>query len=233
MTNQIIKVKIFQEKAVFRVPYSMEIIETYPLPPYSTIIGFIHNIMARNNTIKDINISIQGKYGNLLREFVRYHKFEEKSNVGKPYPVVITSLIDLELIIHIKMPSQELHNELFYSLQNPPSFPYLGRPEDLINQMDVFEECERDVVPSKTEIGTLTTLYDSFIPFELAKSLKIEGIPYLIPSYYNLHSFQKKKESEVFRDFAIIKVIYAQKGQEIDKIIKVDNEKIPIWWMIY
>jgi len=55
----------------------------------------------------------------------------------------------------------------------------------------------------------------------------------LIPSYYNLHSFQKKKESEVFRDFAIIKVIYAQKGQEIDKIIKVDNEKIPIWWMIY
>ncbi len=229
--NKVIKVKILLEKAVFRVPYSMEIIETYPLPPYSTVIGFIHNMMARSDTIKDINISIQGKFGNLLREFVRYHKFEEESLRGKPYPVIVTSLIDLELIIHIKMPSEELHNKLFYSLQNPPFFPYLGRPEDLINQMEVLEECEKDFDPSTAEKDILTIPYDSFIPFEFAKNLGIEGISYLIPGYYRLKSFRKKGDSEIFRDFEMIKVVYAQRGQKIDKTIKIDDEEIPIWWM--
>ena len=229
--EKIIKLKIFQEKAVFRTPYSMEVIETYPLPPSSTIIGFIHNIMSRTNTIKDINISIQGKYGNLLREFVSYHKFERRSNEGKLYPIIITSLIDLELIIHIKMPSEELHKELFYSLQNPPSFPYLGRPEDLITQMEVLEDSEENFDPSKTERGTLAIPYDAFIPFELAKGLEIEGVPYLIPGYYTLRSFKGKRKNEIFRNFEMIKVIYAQKGQEIEKAIKIDGQGIPIWWM--
>jgi len=229
--KKIIKLKIFQEKAVFRTPYSMEVVETYPLPPYSTIIGFIHNMMSETNTIKDINLSVQGKYDNLLREFVSYHKFEKESYKGKTYPIIITSLIDLELIIHIKMPSEELHQKLFNSLHNPPYFPYLGRPEDLITQMEVLEECEKDFDPSETERGTLTIPYDSFIPFELAKSLEIVGIPYLIPGYYTLKSFKKKRKDEIFRDFEMIKVIYAQRGQEIDKTIKIDSQGIPIWWM--
>jgi len=229
--TKIIKLKIFQEKAVFRMPYSMEVIETYPLPPYSTILGFIHNMMSKTDTIKDINISIQGKYGSLSREFVRYHKFEKGSYEGKFYPIIITSLIDLELIIHIKMPSEELHKELFYSLQNPPYFPYLGRPEDLITQMEVLEEYERECDPSKTERGTLTIPYDSFIPFEVAQNLEMTGVPYLIPAYYILKSFKKKKESEIFRNFEMIKVVYAQRDQEVNKTIKVDSEGIPIWWM--
>jgi len=231
--RKIIKLKIFQEKAVFRVPYSMEVIETSPLPPYSTVLGFIHNMMSKNNTIKDINISIQGKYGNVLREFVRYHKFEKKNNIGKFYPIIITSLIDVELIIHIRMPTKELHNELLFSLHNPPHFPYLGRPEDLITHMEILEDYEYEV---KITDEMAINPYDSFIPFELAKNLKINGIYYFVPGYYVLKLSKKKNES--FRDFEIIKVVYAHKEEISDQItagttIKLDSENIPIWWMRY
>lgn len=232
--NKIIKVKTFQERAVFRVPYSMEIIETYPLPPYSTILGFIHNMMGISNTVEGINISIQGTYGNLSREFTRYQKYDKDNNEGKPYPIIVTSLIDLELLIHIKMPEVKLHNKLLYSLSSPPYFPYFGRPEDLILNMEFYETEEKDFEPSKTEEGGFSLPYNCYIQYEVARNLEIEGIPYLIPSYYKLQSKAKGKKKtfkELFRDFEMIKVVYAQKEQTVLEKIKIDSEGVPLWWM--
>ncbi len=62
----------------------MEVIETYPLPPYSTVLGFVHNMLSSTQTIDGINISVQGRYGNLCREFVRYHKYEKEKIEGIP-----------------------------------------------------------------------------------------------------------------------------------------------------
>lgn len=232
--NKIIKLKTFQEKAVFRTPYSMEVIETYPLPPYSTILGFIHNLLLCTTTIENINISVQGRYGNLNHEFIRYHKFEAESSEGKPYPIVVTSLLDLELIIHIKMPDNNLHLKLLSALKNPPYFPYLGRPEDLILYMEIKEEEERDFEPLTTEDGYITIPYDCYVPIDLAHTLKIEGVPYLIPAYYKLISnkpIKRKKTQEVFRNFEMIKVKYVHSGQTITEKIKVDKDGTPIWWM--
>lgn len=232
--NKIIKLKIFQEKAVFRTPYSMEIIETYPLPPYSTILGFIHNMLSAKKTIDDINISVQGKYGNINREFIRYHKYVKNESDGKPYPIIVTSLIDLELIIHIKMPTLELHNNLLASFSNPPYFPYLGRPEDLITKFEFREDEEIDRDLSKTKKGGIIIPYNCYIRFDLAKNLQIEGITYLIPSYYKLtlkDDKTKSKATEIFRNFEMIKVIYSQFGQTVIGRIFVDKDNSPIWWM--
>lgn len=229
--NKIIKLKTFQERAVFRVPYSMEIIESYPLPPYSTILGFIHNMLSSQSTIPNINISVQGKYGNVNREYVRYQKYKKKKNKWIFYPIIITSLIDLELIIHIRMPTEELHNKLLHSLKNPPYFPYLGRPEDLICKMEVKEVLEIDIDPSKE---SMELLYYYYLPYEKAQELQLDGIYYLLPSYYRINTrttSKKAKSQEIFRDFEIIKVIYAQAGQIFVKPIKIDNEETPIWWM--
>lgn len=228
MNNRIVKIKTFQEKAVFRVPYSMEVIESYPLPPYSTILGLVHNVLSNSTTINDINISVQGKYGNLVRDFVTYHKYEKDRNEGKRYPIVVTSLIDLELVIHIKMPNEELHRKLLKFFLNPPCFLYLGRPEDLIIEMKVCESEEIELDPSKTEKGGITLLYNSYIPFEIAQDLELDGIPYLIPSYYQLLS---KSTKEIFRNFEMIKVKYAHAEQTVAKKLKIDIDGIPIWWM--
>lgn len=232
--SKIIKLKIFQEKAVFRTPWSMEVIESYPLPPYSTILGFIHKMLSTNQTIDGINISVQGRYGNLAREFVRYHKYEESNPEGKPYPIVVTFLTDLEIIIHIRMPTLELHNKLLFSLENPPYYPYLGRAEDLITELVVQEDEERELDPTTTKAGGLELPYNSYIQFEIAKNLDIEGIPFLIPSYYKVlarSKSRKRSNQELFRDFEMIKVIYAQAGQTVVKKIPVDSENLPIWWM--
>lgn len=230
--NKIIKLKIYQEKAVFRIPWSMEVIETYPLPPYSTILGFIHNMLKVHNTIYGINISIQGKYENLTRELVRYQKYEKGKNEGKFYPIVVTSLANLELIIHIKMPDHKLHINLLQSLKDPPYFPYLGRPEDLITHMEIYEDEEKEFEPSKTEEGALTLPYNCYVNADIAKNLKINGIPYLIPSYYKLApAIGRGKSRETFRDFEMINVIYAQANQTITEKIKIDSEGIPVWWM--
>ncbi|CUU03332.1 CRISPR-associated protein Cas5t [Candidatus Kryptobacter tengchongensis] len=233
MNNRIIKLKTFQEKAVFRVPYSMEVIETYPLPPYSTILGLVHNVLSSSTTINDINISVQGKYGNLVREFISYHKYEKDKKEGKRYPIIVTSLIDLELIIHIKMSNEKLHSKLLCSLSNPPYFLYLGRPEDLIIEMKVCESEEIELDPSKTEKGGITLPYNSYIPFEIAQYLELEGIPYLIPSYYQLLSkpTKKRKPQEIFRNFEMIKVKYAHAEQTVAKKLKIHIDGIPIWWM--
>jgi len=242
--NRIIKLKTFQEKAVFRTPYSMEIIETYPLPPYSTVLGFIHDMLSSSQTIDGINISVQGKYGNLCREFVRYHKYKAEETEGKPYPIIVTFLVDLELIIHIKMPSAELHNKLLASLLDPPYFPYLGRPEDLIINMEVNEDEELELDLSTTEGGEIKLPYNSYIRFDMAETFEIEGIPYMLPAYYKLVSKPKYKSKrgrrkrenlEIFRNFEMIKVIYAQAEQGITerqiRIINTDKEGIPIWWI--
>lgn len=233
MNNKIIKIKTFQEKAVFRVPYSMEVIETYPLPPYSTVLGLVHNVLSSSTTINDINISVQGKYENLIREYVSYYKYEEGKNDGKRYPIIITSLIELELIIHIKMPNEELHKKLFESFLNPPYFLYLGRPEDLIIEIKVCECEEIELDPLKTEKGGISLPYNSYIPFEIAQDLELDGIPYLIPSYYQLSTglTKKGKSKEIFRNFEMIKVKYVHAGQTVIKKLIVDRDGIPIWWM--
>lgn len=232
--NKIIKVVTYQEKAVFRTPYSMEVIETYPLLPYSTILGFIHNMLSSTETIYGINISVQGKYKNLNREFVRYHKYETNKKEGKSYPIIITSLIDLQLIVHIKMPSEDLHNKLLFCLDNPPYFPYIGRTEDLIIDIEIKEEEEMEFDPSITQEGGLTLPYNCFIQFDTAKTLEVEGIPYFIPAYYSFVSKRKGKRNkiqEIYRNFEVVKVMYVQAGQTITKQIIIDREKIPIWWM--
>ncbi|CUT04230.1 hypothetical protein, partial [Candidatus Kryptonium thompsonii] len=70
------------------------------------------------------------------------------------------------------------------------------------------------------------------------------GIPYMLPAYYKLVSKPKYKSKrgrrkrenlEIFRNFEMIKVIYAQAEQGITerqiRIINTDKEGIPIWWM--
>lgn len=126
------------------------------------------------------------------------------------------------------MPNEELHSKLLYSLSNPPYFLYLGRPEDLIIEMKVCESEEIELDPSKTEKGGITLPYNSYIPFEIAQDLELDGIPYLIPSYYQLLS---KSTKEIFRNFEMIKVKYAHADQTVIKKLTIDKDGIPIWWM--
>ena len=45
---KILKLKLYQETACYKKPFATKVAETYPLPPYSTVIGMFHKILQHN-----------------------------------------------------------------------------------------------------------------------------------------------------------------------------------------
>lgn len=80
-----IRVKIEQELVNYKVPTSFQLKETYPLPPYSTVIGMIHNLCGYNK-YKDMDISIQGYSHSRTNDLSTRYEFSNKSpTVDKKY----------------------------------------------------------------------------------------------------------------------------------------------------
>ncbi len=234
--GMILKIEVKQDKAVYRTPYSMEVIETYPLPPYSTIIGFLHNMLGLREALWGINLSVQGRYEGVLREYVSFHKYEKKKREGKIYPIIVTSLVKPFLIIHVKMPTIDWHKRLLTALQNPPYFPYLGRPEDLVTELKVNEVEETVFCSESSPEGGLALPFDAYVPVVQAKTYDLRGIHYFLPSYYCKKEGGKgtKRNSAkglCLRVFELIPVFYVQKGRSIVQDIPVDSEGFPLWWM--
>lgn len=80
---KVLKCCLYQETAVYRNPLTMEIIETFPLPPPSTVIGFLHALMGLNEFSQKLDISIQGDYGAIYRDYQLYTKPTPESDVRK------------------------------------------------------------------------------------------------------------------------------------------------------
>ncbi|WP_282926151.1 CRISPR-associated protein Cas5 [Helcococcus kunzii] len=151
-------IKLFatQDLVNYRKPMSFQIKETYPLPPYSTIIGMVHNL-CRYDHYEPMKVSVQGKYTSKTNDlYTRYEfksgaKYEEgRHNVnvdgfGVSKGISTTELLSqLELLIHIVPENQEKVEEIYSSLKNPWEYPSLGRREDLleiksIEMVDIFD----------------------------------------------------------------------------------------------
>ena len=41
-----LRIKAYQETACYKRPFANKVTETYPLPPYSTVKGMLHAVMA-------------------------------------------------------------------------------------------------------------------------------------------------------------------------------------------
>jgi len=140
-----IRVEAYQQMPNYKKPSSFSIRESYPLPPYSTIIGMIHNICGFT-TYHDMQISIQGSYTSSISDpYTRYtfgisydptrHSFYVNNN-GKKDGVTrgvgfCQVLCNVELVIHV-MPDEDDFETVLQGLLNPQVFPSLGRHEDLL-----------------------------------------------------------------------------------------------------
>lgn len=171
-----IKLFAIQDLVNYRKPMSFQIKETYPLPPYSTIIGMVHNL-CRYDHYEPMKISVQGKYISKTNDlYTRYEfkngvKYEEgRHNInvdglGISRGISTAELLSqLELLIHIVPKNQEKVEEIYSSLKNPWEYPSLGRREDLleiksIELVDIFE-VELDNEES------LDTGYYAYIPLK-------------------------------------------------------------------
>ncbi|MEE0776140.1 MAG: CRISPR-associated protein Cas5 [Bacillota bacterium] len=149
----VIRVECRQTLTNYKKPTSFMIRETYPLPPYSTVIGMIHNVCGFTET-HPMDISIQGdstatvadlytrySFGNAKYEAGRHNLSVEENGekLGLFRGIAHAELIgEIDLILHIR-PQPEDFEKVLSGLQQPKIYPALGRYEDLLDITAVKE----------------------------------------------------------------------------------------------
>lgn len=188
-----IKITAFQESANYKVPISHDFRESYPLPPYSTIIGMVH-YLCDFKEYHPMKVSIQGSYGSTTSdlyteyEFKNGMKFESKrhqlnvNGFGISRGVAQVQLMtDVHLVLHIIPDDQSEVEDIYNCLKYPREYPNIGRREDLA----VFENVEIvEISETKTENNFTSGEYlfsnkssrknwAAYIPVEYFKKYKI------------------------------------------------------------
>lgn len=193
-----IRIQCFQNLVNYRKPTSFIIKESYPLPPYSTVLGMIHAACGFTE-FHPMRLSIQGtNTGSVSELYTRYSfsdgtKYEEGRHQisvkdgGKEYGVfrgvAHTELIcNNHMVIHI-VPSDEDFEKVYQSLKNPPVYLSLGRYEDIldiekievvgVHEADDETDSKMDIyipVNSDVDVGeTLATIYTLTKEYEITK----------------------------------------------------------------
>lgn len=179
---KILKLKLFQETACYKKPYSFKVAETYPLPPYSTVIGMFHKIAkAKSGEYIPMNISIQGEYESIFTNYQTLRKYKNKEITSMPMNV--HQLLNVNLIIHIQA-EDEIINNIYGNIINGKQTFTLGRNEDfvridgikILNEVKVIEE----VFPN----------HNIYVPIN--KQDYINGISYRLNTTYTIQNDLRK-----------------------------------------
>lgn len=196
-----IKVIARQTVASYRKPSSMQIKETYPLPPYSTVIGMIHAACGFKEYV-DMEVSIQGSYFSKVNDLYTRYEFkpgmkyedgrhqlkipEDNYEIGVTVgPARIELLTNVELVLHIKPKEEENISIIFEGLKKPKEYLNLGRREDLL----VVEKVEIvDILEEKLEEDKELP-YDMYIPVKSTSRefMKANGTIYQLNKKYKIH----------------------------------------------
>lgn len=186
MSSKAIQLICRQKLVNYAKPGSYALKETYPLPPYSTVIGMVHAICGFTE-YHPMAVSIQGSK---VTTFIdAYHAYSFASGIKKDridkYEHVVLSegkqvgitksveyielINDINLILHI-IPENDSDFELIMKgLEQPALFPSLGRHEDVldIKSFKIVELKEEDDVILKN---------CAYIPVEMLKDILDEDI---------------------------------------------------------
>lgn len=242
-----IRLKIFQNLVNYKLPTSFQLKETYPLPPYSTVIGMVHNACEYTEYVP-MRVSVQGKYHSKVNDLMTRYEFKpgmsfDKSRhqlnvdgfgIGRGVSTV-ELLSEVELLIHIVPENQELVEEICEKLTYPHEYLSLGRREDLI----VFGELPKIVEVEETELEedlSIKNSYSAYIPIGILKDeavkigsregVKISGTVYKLTKDYEIKNYGTAKSPKNFRVWNKIKVVYGSDvtGLEEENVY-VDEDK--------
>ena len=242
-----IRLKIFQNLVNYKLPTSFQLKETYPLPPYSTVIGMVHNACEFTEYVP-MRVSVQGKYHSKVNDLMTRYEFKPGMNFDKSRHQLnvdgfgigrgvstVELLSEVELLIHIVPENQEFVEEICEKLTYPHEYLSLGRREDLI----VFGELPKIVEVEETELEedlSIKNSYSAYIPIEILKEeavkigskegVKISGTVYKLTKDYEIKNYGTAKSPKNFRVWNKIKVVY---GSDItgleEENVYVDEDK--------
>ncbi|MFN3479510.1 MAG: CRISPR-associated protein Cas5 [Thermodesulfovibrionales bacterium] len=212
--KEIIRINIWGQTAHFRIYGNQNFCDSYPLPPPSTILGLLREVLGERPP-EPLMLAIKGRYRGVFFDYqtflhsaielsskkgwwvsrkVNRYTDAKKGDDVQLNPMYVKVLFKPEYTIYLHAPN---HHELYLSkLNNPEGFVSLGRSEDLamlkaVSVIAIKKEAKkRDKV--KIENAYLPKeLYGSaslFLPVSHLKdrNLKMEKIYYIRDaiSYY-------------------------------------------------
>lgn len=231
-----IRIEAYQNMPCYRKASSFRLRESYPLPPYSTIIGMVHCACGFNR-YHEMRVSVQGEYCSTVNDMYTHYEFnpvsqgkKESKDYVERYNIGYNSndgthhrinrgignhelLTDVCLLIHVCPNDQSLLEEIHNGLLSPPNYLSLGRWEDLL-RIDSLEEC--DIYEDITNEATFILNRNAYVPEEFYSNddfnNKLSGTRYKINKSYTINKktgFRQWNEQ--------VNVIYASPQSKIVK----------------
>ena len=245
-----IKLKLYQNMVNYKVPTSFQLKESYPLPPYSTVIGMVHSLCDFKE-YKPMKISISGNYFSKVNDL--YTRYEFKN--GNPFEMgrhqlnvngyginrgVATAelLVDVNLTIHIipEDQSEEFLNMIFEAFKYPREYPSLGRREDIVLIKDVKivdvekKKLERDLSDGEEDFAYIPVnfIQEKLVNYGDKKSgMNIYGTRYELTKNYTSDNIGTEDKPQMIRFWKKEEVIYSSniKGFKRREVpVDTDNE---------
>ena len=174
---KIMRLKLFQETACYKKPFAFKVAETYPLPPYSTVIGMFHKILqAKSGEYFPMNISIQGEFESIFSNYQNLRMYKGKDEVTA-MPRNVHQLLNINLIIHVKG-EDEVSDKIYNNIINGEETFTLGRNEDLVRIDEV------KIINQVSKIDTeIIIKHNSYVPTYLKPE---SGISYRLNTKYTI-----------------------------------------------
>ena len=231
MLDKAIKIECYQNMANYKKPSSIQVQESFKLPPYSTVIGMIHKVCDFKE-YKPMQISIQGNSKSSLTDmFTRYFfgiKYDPSRHLlwakndnsfdgitrGLGYAELI---VDVDLIIHVIPEDESLFDIILNGLKKPLIYPALGRHEDIL-RIDKIDTVELEDT-KEIELNN-----DAYIPIDILSKSKNRGNT--AGTIYNLNkmfAINEKTNIRYWKEKVKVKyiksgaVFYFDEGETIKK----------------
>ncbi|MGB9840825.1 MULTISPECIES: type I-B CRISPR-associated protein Cas5b [Bacteria] len=238
MSLKVLKIKLYQPFANFRKPFSYGIVDSYPLPPPSTVKGWLHNVLgAKNGEYYEMAVSISGRFDSTVYDIQKIIKFDRIRKESNPNQILgeysstvissmvyVTNLIDVELCIHVNSKPEILERiqENIYS-----SFWGLGRKEDLM-RLDFIGIIETKTIDYFGYVQKQLPSYGMYLKQRTAEKFMVDGINFRLNYKYdktsdNLRIFKNKKDVVYIDSLNLL-----EPSLNFDENVLVDDEDILI-----
>ena len=205
---KILKLKLYQETACYKKPFASKVAETYPLPPYSTIIGMFHKIIqAMAGEYFPMNISVQGSYEGIFSNYQSLRMYKGKDKVTS-MPRNVHQLLDVNLIIHVQA-EDEIIDKIYQNIINGIETFTLGRNEDIV-RIDSIK-----ILENVNDVEEPEILKNAYIPEWIDN--EVTGINYRLNTTYTIQ--------DDIRKWNKVNVKYVEKhtNQHLDEILQDED----------
>ena len=206
---KILKLKLFQETACYKKPFAFKVAETYPLPPYSTIIGMFHKIIgAKRGEYFPMNISVQGNYESIFSNYQNLRMFKGKDQVTA-MPRNVHQLLNVELLIHVEA-DDEIVDKIYNNIINGKETFTLGRNEDLVRIEEI--KYAKNKFIGEGDINK----FSAYIPKNICERERLEGINYRLNTTYVI--------KDELRRWDKVDVKYVEKSED-NSIYEIEKDE--------